>query len=785
MKRLRVKMRRDLWRMKWRALAMILTLASGVAVYAGVYNGVRSLFWTRDTIYRELHFADLEVQFLPDDARNLPSLSALEGVARVERRLVLPGIMRISGKAPLTAVMTFLENPMPAIHSFKMLAGRPFGRDELDAAVIDVSLSTHHGYKVGDMIDVKVGEATYRRRVVGIVITPEYFVSTSHPTYFIPEKGSVGFVFTHIDGISDTLGFTLVNDLVFLFEAGADADVVKQRVLTRLGKLNVQHVIPRERHFSYQQVQTQFDGVRVFIPAMVIVLMALTFIVVSVNVSRMIAAERREIGALMALGYEPGRLLRVYLEATLVIGLAGGVLGLALSFWIRDLFATASATSMGMPEIRMTIELPTMIRAWAYEVAVALLATAVPVLRLVRLPPQVVIRESPARAVDLRPPSLRGLSSLIQRLPTGYRYALRNLARQRGRTAVTLVSIALALGVATAYRLSLGALDTTLRSWLADDRWDFMVDFLYPVSLERVQEIAALPSVTRTEPYYTCYVQLHAAGHAADSTLFGIDPHSRLFTLIVVEGLAFDGGPERQAVLTRELAKRLHLAVGDVFQVETMNQMYPVRLVGLSFAAVAGIAIVSFPVAQEICQFPDKASGAYLQAAASGPIGDGKPYELEFVGKVLAKHDLMAQISKLLSVMIVVLHLATGVSLFVATLVILTSINLSVLENERDFATLQAMGYSRRLIGTIILSEAGFYGVGAVLLSIPIAVAISIYLNQQMGAAWIQIRNSFPAGAFVSVLGPALVLIPLGCYPGIRHVVSQDALASIRSRQLD
>src|SRR5687768_9532764 len=104
---LRVKLRRDLWAMRWRALAIVLTLASGVAMYTGIYTGLLSLFWTRDSIFRELHFADLEVRFLPDDANNLPGLSDIRGVARVERRLVFPGTLRLPGKAPVTAVMTF------------------------------------------------------------------------------------------------------------------------------------------------------------------------------------------------------------------------------------------------------------------------------------------------------------------------------------------------------------------------------------------------------------------------------------------------------------------------------------------------------------------------------------------------------------------------------------------------------------------------------------------------------------------------------------------------------
>ena len=45
------------------------------------------------------HFADLQVSFLPDDARNLPDLDGIPGVARVERRLLFPGTVRIPGRA--------------------------------------------------------------------------------------------------------------------------------------------------------------------------------------------------------------------------------------------------------------------------------------------------------------------------------------------------------------------------------------------------------------------------------------------------------------------------------------------------------------------------------------------------------------------------------------------------------------------------------------------------------------------------------------------------------------
>ena len=97
----------------------------------------------------------------------------------------------------------------------------------------------------------------------------------------------------------------------------------------------------------------------------------------------------------------------------------------------------------------------------------------------------------------------------------------------------------------------------------------------------------------------------------------------------------------------------------------------------------------------------------------------------------------------------------------------------------------QALGYSRRMIGTIVLTEAGVYALGAVILSIPAAIATSLYLNNRMSAAWVQIDHSFLPSAFAGVLVPGLVLIPLGCLPALRHVLRRDALTRIRARTLE
>src|SRR5262245_18077709 len=116
-------MLRDLWQIHWRALAVVLTVASGVGVYAGIGMAIAMSFHTRDVLLDRMRFADLEVQFLPEDVANLPDLRGVPGVRAVERRLVLPGTVIRPDGARMDGVMVFLETVAPSIDALEILEG--------------------------------------------------------------------------------------------------------------------------------------------------------------------------------------------------------------------------------------------------------------------------------------------------------------------------------------------------------------------------------------------------------------------------------------------------------------------------------------------------------------------------------------------------------------------------------------------------------------------------------------------------------------------------------------
>ena len=68
-------MLRDLGTIKMRVASILITIAFGVGLYAGLEMGVDTLLNTRDTLFERMNFADLQVQFISEDTENISDLS--------------------------------------------------------------------------------------------------------------------------------------------------------------------------------------------------------------------------------------------------------------------------------------------------------------------------------------------------------------------------------------------------------------------------------------------------------------------------------------------------------------------------------------------------------------------------------------------------------------------------------------------------------------------------------------------------------------------------------------
>ena len=100
---------RDMRRIRLRSLTIILMVALGVGVYAGLYMSRDSLSYTRDRIYADLRLSDLRVVTTPSDPSEIPSLSDLRGIVAVEKRFVTPGSIELGDGRPLNSLIVYQD----------------------------------------------------------------------------------------------------------------------------------------------------------------------------------------------------------------------------------------------------------------------------------------------------------------------------------------------------------------------------------------------------------------------------------------------------------------------------------------------------------------------------------------------------------------------------------------------------------------------------------------------------------------------------------------------------
>lgn len=370
---LKRKSLRDLWILRWQSLSIILVVACGVAILAGVDMAFKSLELTRDKFYHELDFADLELLFIPTDLDTIPDFSDIEGILKVEKRLLFPATIILNNGKRLSGIFTLLESPQPQINSLRIIDGQYFDKEDLDSVVIEKSLAKYHGFKPGSLIKIKVGEKVYENRISGVIITPEFLTGTANPDFFIPGKGSLGVIYGNIRRNNISLGFTLVNDLLFKFSNGVDPGQVKTRILERVKNLDLEKIIQQKDHFSYKYMELDLNAFKVYVPAIILIMGALSFIITFVIYNRLIINQRKEIGTLLCLGYKKREVINSFLLGSLVLGSAGSALGLIISLLVRNIFAYVQYIALDLPVLYLSIYPVSLVKGAVFGILITLI----------------------------------------------------------------------------------------------------------------------------------------------------------------------------------------------------------------------------------------------------------------------------------------------------------------------------------------------------------------------------------------------------------------------------
>ena len=505
---LRRKLRRDLGRQKAQFAAVTLTVFLGITMFGATYDSFQNLEASYAQTATEFSFANLTVvggdvgQFAIDAAE-------VPGVEMVSTRTVADLPFRLGDTKLLGRVIGIPESG-PVVNRVLVLEGNePTGSDSV---LMEEHLAAHFDIVPGDTFEIQTSSGWTEVEVAGIISSPEYIWPAASRQEVITTPDNFGVVFATQSTVGALSGIVEPNEAVVYYAGGTENDDLSTTLTARAYDLGALETFTRAEQPSNAALEEDLAGFRelgLFFP---ILFLSAAAMAAYVMITRLVHAQRPQIGILLANGFTKGQVLRHYLGYGIVPGLIGSIPGALAGVMLARVITGLYTGFISVPITVIRFYPSTLFTAIFLGLLATLVAAAAPALAASRL--------SPAESMRGSVPAGKGRASLVERLvpplrrlPIRWRMTLRGIERNPRRTIYTIIGVVLSL---TLVLVSWGMLDTIEhlmdRQFVQIQKEDARVYFTTPVGPSDLTALENIEGVARVESSLELPIAIEAKG---------------------------------------------------------------------------------------------------------------------------------------------------------------------------------------------------------------------------------------------------------------------------------
>ncbi|HEY5895948.1 MAG TPA: FtsX-like permease family protein [Burkholderiales bacterium] len=780
------KLLRDLWSLKTQVLSIALVIACGIAAFIGSFSTYGSLRWSRENYYDTARFAHVFAA-----AKRVPQslaerIAAVPGVSDAETRIVRDAQLSLPGVGPpMIARLVGLDvaHP-PGMNRLTLTRGRWPAAGATHEVLVNQRFVEARHLKLGDRLQVLINGKLESLALVGTVLTPEYIYPTRGSV--LPDDEWFAIVWMEEKALAAAFNMEgAFNSVLLRLQHGASAERAIEaldRLLDPYGGLGA---TGRADQPSDRIVTQEINQQRIFGTVLPAIFLFVAAFILNVVLHRQVNAQRAEIAALKALGYDDLRIAAHYLKFAAVIVLVGIVLGIGIGAWLGTAMTRLYTDLFHFPHFNFFLPAWVVVGGAAFATAAALggaLAATRSVLRL-------------KAAEALRPPAPAQFRPLLverlgypQLLTSAQRMIMRNLERKPLRALVTLAGIAGSVAI-----LISGTFWTDGLEWFIDvqfnkvQRAGLTVAFAEPVSRDVARELARLPGVAQVEATRAIAVRLSAGQRSYRTALTGVAEDAHLVRILDKE-LAQVKPVPGAVLLTKRLAKRLELAPGERVHVELLEGRRVQADVVVAATADEMVGMNAWMRLEDLNRLaregPVVSSASLLVDRAEEVALLERLKQSPAAAAVIVTRSLLKTFRDTSAYNI--LFFTTILSVFAATIavgVVYNNARIQLAERAWELASLRVLGFTRGEVSLLLLGELAL----EIALAIPLGFVGGYWLARLITSLMWQEVFEFPAiifpttylyaGAVIAAAGVVSALI-------VRNRIDHlDLVAVLKTRE--
>jgi len=778
---LTLKAWRDMLAHKGQFISLVVLIAIGITSYVTFQNGYYNLKASLDYAYTTLRFADFTVRVDRMPLTTARAVERIPGVATALVRTVNDVGLELKNEDQATARVIGSSGPTAELNAIHIERGRFPAASARNEVVLSTQFAGDTGTSLGDQLTLLIGGHDAIVRVVGIGIDPENLYAMQNEGT-LPAPGTFAIVYTTEKGIEYLFGTAHSgNDIAVKAEPGVDLDELAEEVEDELRPYGLDSTAMRDDMPSYAGLDSELKQNELMARSMPALILAISSMSLFIALSRLVQAQRGEIGLAKALGYSDGQILTHYLTIAMMIAIAGSVVGVGLGLWGAQGVAAMYVSMLGVPFITSGFY-PQVV---AIAVALALVscgaAAAMPAWRSARLAPAIAMHSDPntSLAGGHIPVIERLLSPILPRSFT-FRLPLRNIFRAKRRTLYTVLGIAFAMVLSVATVAMFDSIDYIMdKAFTHIERWDIMAAFDAPFGTARVAEVRRMAGVERVQVALMLPVTMSSGGVEEDVVVTATRPDADFHGFEPVSGIApADALAAGDLVLSSSTAMKLRVAPGSWVTVDSplIDDPVTLRVGTLSDEMLGQPVYISLEAASQLTGAPVTSYNAlYIDAdpTRANRIREDI-YDLPGAAAVQVKAGYVEQLKKWLQLFDYFGVVLLGFGAALAFVVVFTTFTANVTERTREIATMRTIGEDNLRLTVMITLENLAIAVAAIPLGLWLGVQAATALFNYFDIEGFELKAYIYPESIVQICVLMVAVVLLSEIPPVRRIFRLD-----------
>ena len=751
MKKLHLKLLRDIRQSKGQFLSIILVIAVGAFFYAGLITISSDLSAYMEDYFEEHNLADFNVHYSEITESELSNLEEIEGINKVEARYTFDANQAFGDYKASLKVHTIPQNN--EINTIAVTDGDiPSNKEEI---MLDARYGEMHQYTVGDHISVDTNEGSFDFVISGFGENVEHAFNIEDPSLVLPDHQTYGIAYIHEDRIAEIAGGFYYNELLVDTEEGHDSGVISEAIEDYSQEFAYLYQVIKDRSVSYSAINVTINNNRLMSTISPLILFMVAAVIIFLTMSRVIDSQRNQIGIMKALGIKGSKILLHYMGYPVLVGIIGSVVGWSITaFTLVNLLNSVIEQTYSLPDFNLSISFYTLFPPIIVSIVFGVIACF--------FSGRSILKERASQALRPKPPK-KMKKTLVERIPGiwrklsyGNKLILRNIflnPKKALASSVGVIVCVILLITAFGFETSMQTIASQINKVY---KYDFKVDYKGELTGETIKP----PS--EVDKYYsqsTIPIEFVDFPDEKNASLVVTEKENSLIQFFDDQNnpITLD---DTGVLVPQSYADEYNLSVGDTIKIKLIAPEMKGQSVDIKVAEIStqytNPSFYSTPGYINSLGIDYKPTSLLVKLNSGADRNRVQNYfeEDPFVDTISDKDDIKKTVDNMIQQNnpVFIMFIICAVILSFGAMFTISSIN--IYERTRELATLKVLGYQKNKINRIIFVENIILTTFAVIVALPISGFMYRLVVQALSSTNQQIPDRL---GFVTI-GLAIVL---------------------------